>query len=50
MKVRLQDDDEYNSPMSLLVAGALSTLPAVPISMPFDVIKTRLQVEFMAYS
>lgn len=44
MKLYLQDEDGYNSPFSLLVAGATATIPAVPISMPFDVIKTRLQV------
>lgn len=44
MKLYLQDEDGYNSPMSLLMAGAVATIPAVPISMPFDVIKTRLQV------
>ncbi len=44
MKLYLQDEEGYNSLTSLLVAGAVATIPAVPISMPFDVIKTRLQV------
>jgi len=44
MKVYLQDDDGYNSMTSLAIAGGLSTLPVAPLSKPFDVIKTRMQV------
>lgn len=43
-KVYLEDADGYNTPMSLLTAGIIATIPGAPISMPFDVIKTRLQV------
>ncbi|OXA52199.1 Calcium-binding mitochondrial carrier protein Aralar1 [Folsomia candida] len=45
MKVRLQDDDGYNTATSLLMAGILSSLPGAGISMPFDKMKTRLQAE-----
>lgn len=43
-KVYLEDEDGYNTPMSLLTAGIIATIPGAPLSMPFDVIKTRLQV------
>lgn len=44
LKVRFQDENGYNSPLTLLCAGILASLPGAPLSMPFDVIKTRLQV------
>ncbi|CAL8113028.1 unnamed protein product [Orchesella dallaii] len=44
-KIYLQDIDGYNTPISLLAAGLLAAIPGAPISMPFDVIKTRLQVD-----
>lgn len=40
----LEDDEGYNTPLSLLAAGIVATLPGAPVSMPFDVIATRLQV------
>jgi len=44
MKLHLQDEEGYNTMTSLLAAGAVASLPGAPISMPFDVIKTRMQV------
>ena len=44
VKPRLADDTGYNSPLSLLLAGAIAGAPAASLVTPADVIKTRLQV------
>ena len=44
MKTRLQDDQGYNSPLSIMAAGVIASIPGAPIAVPFDVIKTRMQV------
>merc|ERR1711953_436620 len=44
LKQAFADDTGYNSPMSLLVAGAIAGMPAASLVTPADVIKTRLQV------
>ncbi|MCL4123586.1 UNVERIFIED_CONTAM: hypothetical protein GTU68_003129 [Idotea baltica] len=43
-KTLLADENGYNSPLTLLVAGAIGGVPAASLTTPADVIKTRLQV------
>ncbi|ODM96828.1 Calcium-binding mitochondrial carrier protein Aralar1, partial [Orchesella cincta] len=45
LKIKFQDENGYNSPMTLLFAGILASIPGAPLSMPFDLIKTRLQAK-----
>lgn len=41
LKVKFADENGYNHPLTLLVAGAIAGIPAASLVTPADVIKTR---------
>lgn len=49
-KAKLADEGGYNTPLSLLLAGAIAGVPAAALVTPADVIKTRLQVYSLIYN
>lgn len=44
LKANFADENGYNHPLTLLLAGMLAGVPAAALVTPADVIKTRLQV------